>query len=220
MERPKQNTYQQRPPERAVKFLNWYCNAAYRDEIEGDLHEQFAQHVLEKGVRQARLRYWINIILFIRSYTVNGKTMNFKPFGDIMLWPSYARVAVRHLNNNKTTGLLNIGGLAIGLACCILALLFVQNETGYDQFHVNKDTVYQIYTDEVEKLYRPLDCPVRVLWGQQDNWIPAEKGDALAALISDSACAHIQGAGHLVQEDRPEAIVAAVLDQIQASSAD
>lgn len=78
----------------------------------------------------------------------------------------------------------------------------------------------QIYTDEVEKLYRPLDCPVRVLWGQQDNWIPAEKGDALAALISDSACAHIQGAGHLVQEDRPEAIVAAVLDQIQASSAD
>ncbi|GIT88850.1 alpha/beta fold hydrolase [Roseobacter sp. OBYS 0001] len=76
----------------------------------------------------------------------------------------------------------------------------------------------QMYTDDVEALYRPLDCPVRVLWGHEDSWIPAAKGDALAALISDRSCTHIKGSGHLVQEDRPEAIVAAILSQIQTST--
>ncbi len=71
----------------------------------------------------------------------------------------------------------------------------------------------QKFTDEVEGKYRKLDCPVTVLWGRDDKWIPYEQGMALAALISDSECTPITGAGHLVQEDRPEAIVAAVLRQ-------
>jgi pimeloyl-ACP methyl ester carboxylesterase len=69
------------------------------------------------------------------------------------------------------------------------------------------------FTDEVQGLYRRMDCPVTVLWGEKDAWIPYEKGEALAALISDRPCVRIRNAGHLVQEDRPEAIVAAVLKQ-------
>jgi pimeloyl-ACP methyl ester carboxylesterase len=70
----------------------------------------------------------------------------------------------------------------------------------------------QRFTDEVEPLYAPMDCPVTVLWGERDAWIPRATGDRLAALISDRPCIPIPGAGHLVQEDRPEAIVAAMLD--------
>ncbi|MBC9246519.1 alpha/beta hydrolase [Paracoccus sp. 11-3] len=72
----------------------------------------------------------------------------------------------------------------------------------------------QRYTDRVQGLYARMDCPVTVLWGQEDEWIPYAKGQALAALISDRPCIAVPHAGHLVQEDRPEAIVAAVLDQI------
>lgn len=71
----------------------------------------------------------------------------------------------------------------------------------------------QKFTDEVQGLYRRMDCPVMVLWGEKDAWIPYEKGEALAALISDRPCVRIPNAGHLVQEDRPEAIVAAILKQ-------
>ncbi|MBB3710913.1 pimeloyl-ACP methyl ester carboxylesterase [Limimaricola variabilis] len=74
----------------------------------------------------------------------------------------------------------------------------------------------QRHTDEVQGLYGRMDCPVTVLWGQEDGWLPHAQGDALATLISDRACVPIEGAGHLVQEDRPEAIVAAVLKQIGA----
>jgi pimeloyl-ACP methyl ester carboxylesterase len=75
----------------------------------------------------------------------------------------------------------------------------------------------QRFTDEIEGLYGQLDCPVTVLWGREDEWIPYEKGEALASLISDSEVIPIFNAGHLIQEDRPEVIVAAVLKRIGRS---
>lgn len=69
----------------------------------------------------------------------------------------------------------------------------------------------QSFTDEVERLYDRMECPVTVLWGRNDSWIPEEKGKALAAMISDRACIPIPEAGHLVQEDRPEALVAEIV---------
>ncbi|TJW39101.1 MAG: alpha/beta hydrolase [Mesorhizobium sp.] len=75
----------------------------------------------------------------------------------------------------------------------------------------------QKYTDEVQGQYRAIDCPVTVLWGEKDVWIPYEKGETLASLISGCPCVPVQNSGHLVQEDRPEAIVAAVLKQTNAT---
>jgi pimeloyl-ACP methyl ester carboxylesterase len=69
----------------------------------------------------------------------------------------------------------------------------------------------QCYTDEVEHLYDRMDCPVNVLWGEKDEWIPLGVGQRLANLISDRDLVPIANAGHLVQEDCPEAIVSAVL---------
>lgn len=74
----------------------------------------------------------------------------------------------------------------------------------------------QRFTDEVEPLYDRLSCPATVLWGENDDWIPYDKGEALAALITDRPIVPVPGAGHLVQEDRPEVLVAAVLKTIAA----
>lgn len=72
----------------------------------------------------------------------------------------------------------------------------------------------QRFTDEVEGLYTPMDCPVQVLWGEDDDWIPVANGYDLASRLTDRPMVPIAGAGHLVQEDAPEAIVAAVLGMI------
>lgn len=69
----------------------------------------------------------------------------------------------------------------------------------------------QRHTDEVETLYTWMDCKVTVLWGTEDQWIPHQMGERLAALITDRALISVPGSGHLMQEDCPEAIVAAVL---------
>lgn len=71
------------------------------------------------------------------------------------------------------------------------------------------------HTDEIEPGHDGLDGPVSVLWGQGDAWIPPEKGVTLVAVIADHARLPIPDAGHLLQEDRPEAIIAAVLARLR-----
>ncbi|MEX0288242.1 MAG: ABC transporter permease [Flavobacteriaceae bacterium] len=57
---------------------------------------------------------------------------------------NYVKIAWRNLTKNKEYSLLNIGGLAIGMACSILILLWVQNETSYDSFHENGNEIYRL----------------------------------------------------------------------------
>ncbi|WP_310620756.1 alpha/beta fold hydrolase [Flexibacterium corallicola] len=85
---------------------------------------------------------------------------------------------------------------------------------GQSAFYRQIAQMDQKYTDEVQGLYAQMDCPVTVLWGQEDVWIPFDKGVSLAGMISARDCIPIAHAGHLVQEDRPEVIVAAVMKTI------
>ena len=56
------------------------------------------------------------------------------------------------------------------------------------------------------------DCEVRVLRGDKEAWLPFARGQEFAKLIADGQIMRSPRAGHLVQEDAPEAVVAAVLD--------
>lgn len=67
------------------------------------------------------------------------------------------------------------------------------------------------YTDEVQGRYGDLRCPVKLLWGIDDAWIPLEQGRALAAMLPGCALTEVPDCGHLMQEDAPEAIIAAAL---------
>lgn len=58
---------------------------------------------------------------------------------------NYFKTAWRNLVRNKAFSLINISGLAIGMAAATLILLWIQNELSLDQFHKNKDRVYQVY---------------------------------------------------------------------------
>ena len=67
------------------------------------------------------------------------------------------------------------------------------------------------HTDAVEPLLGTLRCPVRLLWGREDGWIPLDTGRRLAGLLPGCALVEVPDAGHLVQEDAPEAILAEAL---------
>src|SRR3990170_7013625 len=54
------------------------------------------------------------------------------------------KIAVRNFSRNKIYSFINVFGLSIGLACCILILLFVKNELSYDSFHKNADSIFRI----------------------------------------------------------------------------
>lgn len=58
---------------------------------------------------------------------------------------NYLIIAFRNLLRNKLFSFLNIFGLALGLACSVLILLWVQNELTWDRFHPNIDQLYRVY---------------------------------------------------------------------------
>ena len=57
---------------------------------------------------------------------------------------NYFIVALRNLSRNKLFSLINIGGLAIGLAACWLISLYVANETSYDKYHAKADRIFRV----------------------------------------------------------------------------
>ena len=83
--------------------------------------------------------------------------------------------------------------------------------SGQAAFYSQIAQMDQRYTDEIESRYGELRCPVSILWGEEDRWIPIERGRELASRIPGATLRCVAGAGHLVQEDAPEAIVAALL---------
>ena len=57
---------------------------------------------------------------------------------------NYFLVAFRNLKRNKTFSLINIGGLAIGLAACWMITLYVANESSYDNYHTNAGRIFRV----------------------------------------------------------------------------
>ncbi len=60
------------------------------------------------------------------------------------MFKNYLRVAFRNLKRQKGYSLINILGLAIGMALCLLILVYVQDELSYDRFHEKADRIYRI----------------------------------------------------------------------------
>jgi putative ABC transport system permease protein len=63
---------------------------------------------------------------------------------------SYIKIAVRNFRKNKVFSLLNIAGLAIGMAACLLILQYVSFKLSYDQFHQNADHIYRVVNDRYQ----------------------------------------------------------------------
>ncbi|HLL44664.1 MAG TPA: ABC transporter permease [Segetibacter sp.] len=81
------------------------------------------------------------------------------------------KIAWRNLLNNKVFSAINIFGLAVGLACCILMFLFIQHELSYDKFHVNSKNLYRV-TSVAEGAIGKTDLAVT-----PSAWVPLMKKD-------------------------------------------
>jgi putative ABC transport system permease protein len=84
------------------------------------------------------------------------------------MFRNYSKIAVRNLRKNITFSVINIAGLGIGLACCILIFLYIKDELSFDRFHEQKEHLYQ------------LTC----LRSEQDG---SQKKFAIAALVQGPA---------------------------------
>lgn len=64
------------------------------------------------------------------------------------MFKNYLTIAIRHLLRHKGYSLINILGLAIGMACCILIVQYVRFELSFDRYHEHADRIYHVFRGE------------------------------------------------------------------------
>jgi putative ABC transport system permease protein len=75
---------------------------------------------------------------------------------------NYFKIAFRHLVKYKVYSFINIAGLAIGIAACLLIVLWVYDELSYDRFNTNVDRIYRVFEENatVSPVFRSVSTPI------------------------------------------------------------
>ena len=129
-----------KPPRIAEWLLSRTLGKQDRDIVLGDFEEFYIEFFNESGALKASTWYWMQTIKSIPAIINNTLYWN------AVMFKNYVKIALRNMQKQKLFSFINISGLAIGIACCLLVLLFIQHELSYDMFHENVDRIYKVGT--------------------------------------------------------------------------
>ena len=111
----------------------------------GDLEEEYHITKQEEGVVKARLKFWSQCIRTMPWFILQSINWNTTMFFN------YLKVSWRNMKKHTGFSLINVMGMAISLAVCLLMILFIMDQKSYDQFHENKDRIVRV-TSEIGSL--------------------------------------------------------------------
>src|SRR6476620_3557708 len=70
------------------------------------------------------------------------------------MFKNYFKTAFRNITRNRTYTFINIAGLAVGIAVCMMIFIIIQFQTSFENFHSKKDRIYRVLTE-----YHHSDAP-------------------------------------------------------------
>lgn len=119
-------------------FLKQVIPILDQENLTGDFEEMYSRICREDGKTSAVAWYTAQIFVLIPSYF-----KNYFSWSVTMIANSF-KIALRHIKKYKTYTFINIAGLAIGIACCILIFFYIKDEMSYDRYHDNADRIYRV----------------------------------------------------------------------------
>ncbi len=134
------------PPKWVNRLLEWYCRPEVLEDLQGDLHEFFDRNVEEKGLRKARLNFVLDVVKFMRPYTIR-KLEILNNITTTIMFRNYFKTSLRSIARNKLFSAINIIGLAISMSVCLLMISLFAEIKSYDRFHENPHQVYRFNND-------------------------------------------------------------------------
>ncbi|MBT1704769.1 ABC transporter permease [Chryseosolibacter indicus] len=142
------------PPKLFLRFFRWFCHPELRDYIEGDLMELYNERHNDLGKRKADLKFIIDVLLLFRPGIIKPSKQNHS-LNNYAMFKSYFKVGWRNLLKQKGYSLINVGGLALGMAVAILIGLWIHDEFSYNKIFKNYDRIAlvmqnQVFNGEIE----------------------------------------------------------------------
>jgi putative ABC transport system permease protein len=145
------------PPPFAHRFLKWFCPPGLLEGIEGDLLEKWEKdiHFIRPGendrkrIKRANRNFIVGVLRFFRPSLLLRNSFTITLLNTIM-FRNYVLISFRNILKAKVFSAINIIGLGIGLAACLLIFQFVSYELSYDTFHEKLDRTYRITNDRFQ----------------------------------------------------------------------
>ena len=124
------------------KFAEYLMRCMFPDDnyytTVSDLEEDYKYLLSKKGIFIARLWYWWQLLpALVYFLTINIK------WSFIML-KNYIKISLRNMRRYKSYSLINIAGLAVGIASCVFTILYVYHELSFDKFHEKNERLFRI----------------------------------------------------------------------------
>ena len=138
------------PPNWSLRFLRWFCRPELIEDIEGDLMEQYQHKITQGGRAKANNYFTRQVLLLFRPGIINFRKLGSINNRSAML-KKYIQFSGRQLLNAKNYAVINIFGLAVGIAACLIILLYINEEWSYDSFHQDAEEIYRFTTIEKEE---------------------------------------------------------------------
>jgi putative ABC transport system permease protein len=134
------------PPASASRLLKFLANGSDYDCAMGDLVETYEYITETQGIKKANRWFWMEVIKSLPGFLKN------RVYRRTAMMRNYFKIAFRNIVRNRLFAVINIFGLAVGMASFILITLWIRDELSYDTFHANKDNLYLmmvIHPDDV-----------------------------------------------------------------------
>ncbi|MBN1271044.1 MAG: ABC transporter permease [Candidatus Aminicenantes bacterium] len=124
------------------RLAEWFLGRIYSEEDDptrlGDFREVFQEIHREKSLFYARAWYWCQLLRSLPGWITH------RLYWSTQMFKNYMLLSIRNLHKNKGYALINISGLAVGMACFILILTYIRFETSFDRFHEKAGNIYRI----------------------------------------------------------------------------
>ncbi|RRA99950.1 ABC transporter permease [Larkinella rosea] len=122
------------PPRFPDRLLTWLVAPHLREEVLGDMHERFFRRAGRLGETTARRRYWRDSLAYLRPSFIRRKPASNPTQTTPTMIRNYVKIALRNLVKHKGYSVINIGGLAMGMAVAMLIGLWIYDELSYDRY--------------------------------------------------------------------------------------
>lgn len=155
------------PPRFFLRFFRWFCHPRLLNHIEGDLIEDYNERLLQKGKRNASIKFIVDVLLLFRPGIIRPVN-RFTEINQTDMLRSYFKIALRTISKNKAYSTINVLGLALGICACLTIFLVVDHEFSFDKFHRDSERIYRLTvqgSNEGERWYDtsvPAPAPLAV----------------------------------------------------------
>ncbi len=130
-------------PQLPLRFFRWFCHPKLRDSIEGDLIELYEERKIKNGKLKADLRFILDVVLLLRPSIIKPAE-GYQKLNTYGMYKSYFKIGWRNLLRNKGLFAINISGLAIGIATCLMIMMFVIDELSFDRYNEKADQIVRV----------------------------------------------------------------------------